>query len=47
MNKKFFSGLIFALSVASVFVACGSGDISDVTSDDETLQYLQDSTYYA
>ena len=47
MIKKALFGLVGSAFVASLFVACGTGDILDVTSDDETLQYLQDSAYYA
>lgn len=46
MQKKFIYGLAAAAFAGSLFVACGDGDVSGTTSDDDTSAFLNDSAYY-
>lgn len=45
--KKRYLGIALAALVGGAFVACGSGDVSKPTSDDEMLVFGNDSTYYS
>ena len=40
MQKKFIYGLAAAAFAGSLFVACGDGDVSGTTSDDDTSAFL-------
>lgn len=45
--KKRYLGIALAALVGGAFVACGSGDVSKPTSEDEMLVYGNDSSVYA
>ena len=47
LMKKRYLGIALAALVGGAFVACGSGDVSKPTSDDEMLVFGNDSTYYS
>ena len=46
MQKKLMYGLALAAIAGGAFVACGSGDVSGVTSEDKGNVFVYDSSYY-